>query len=375
MKTRRVIFTNRGLIKPVLSLVLIIPFIFMLFTLTTQAASSGPLKVVGRFLQDANGSNVMLRGVNIPVYKSGWADDLTAVAAVVASTKTNVVRLEWWAKPPAGTTQYTAANLDRAIQKYTDVGILPIVELHDLTFQYGHDAKTGANSDGNDQALFASTITSFWTRSDILPILVKHQNHLVINLANEWGSSTYSDGTSTASNFVANYTRAISAMRGAGINVPLMIDAPKGFEYQFVLDNGPAILNADSQHNTLLSIHTYWAASSYDDTTVNTILNKIKASGLPIILGEVSSDAWASVQCDPVHYGNLLTTANANQTGSLAWAWYEDGTCGLDMNMTVNADGVTVPGAANPGFGYNVLNGAGYGINSAIPPTTKIVTK
>ena len=324
-------------------------------------------------MQDANGTNIMMRGVNVPVYKSGWADDLNSVSAALATTRTNVVRLEWWANPPAGTTQYTPANLDRAIQKYADLGILPIVELHDLTYQYGHDAKTGTNSDGNDPALFASTITHFWTRADVAPILIKHQNHLAINLANEWGSSTYSDGTSTAANFIGNYTNAITAMRAEGINAPLIIDAPGGFEYQFMLDNGQAIVNADPQHNTLLSIHAYWAASGFSDAAVNTILNNIKNSGLPIILGEVSSDAWTTIQCDPVHYANLLSTANTDQIGYLMWAWYEDGTCGQEMNITVNADGVTIPTAANPGFGYYGLNGTGYGINTANPTTAKVV--
>ena len=122
------------------------------------------------------------------------------------------------------------ANFDRAIQKFYDLGILPIIELHDLTFQYGHDDKLGPNSDGNDRAIFANIITAFWTRPDILAILVKHQDHLVINLANEWGSSFYSDATPTTANFIANYTDAITAMRNAGIVAPLMIDAPKGFE-------------------------------------------------------------------------------------------------------------------------------------------------
>jgi mannan endo-1,4-beta-mannosidase len=373
MSSQRFDFTGHKLIKLTISMVFIIPIILMVFTQTAQAASV-PLKVVGRFLQDANGHNIMMRGVNIPVYKSGWADDLNGVAAAVATTKTNAVRLEWWANPPAGTSQYTPANLDRAITKYASLGILPVIELHDLTFQYGHNAKTGANSDGNDQTLFANTITRFWTRADILSILIKHENHLVINLANEWGSSTYSDGTSTANNFIANYTKAITAMRAAGIKTPLMIDAPSGFEYQFVLDNGQAILKADPQHNTLLSVHAYWAASYYSDASVNAILNRIKTSGLPILLGEASSNAWTTIPCDPVHYGNLLTTANADQIGYLMWAWYEDGTCGLNMNITVNANGVTVPTRLNPGFGYNVLNGAGYGINTAIPMTSKVMT-
>lgn len=336
-------------------------------------APPGPLKVVGRFLQDANGSDVMMRGVDVPVFKSGYADDLDAVAAAVATTQANVVRLEWWAVPPAGTTQYATANLDRALQKYADLGILPIVSLWDLTFQFGHDDKAGLNSDGNSQALFAATITAYWTRPDVLAVLVKHQNHIVINLANEWGSSTYSDATSTAANFIQNYTTAITALRNAGIRAPLMVDAPKGFEYQFVLDHGQAILNADPQSNTMLSIHAYWAAVDYADPVVQAVLDGIMGSGLPIILGEASSNAYTAIPCDPIHYASLLTRANINRVGYLFWAWYEDGQCGQNMNITVGQDGVTVPTAANPGFGYDALQGAGYGINTANPPTTKIV--
>lgn len=334
--------------------------------------AAAPLKVVGRFLQDTHGNNILMRGVNLPVYKSGWADDLDAVAAAIALTKTNVVRLEWWAVPPAGTTEYTLANLDRAIQKFHDLGIIPVVELHDLTFQYGHDTKVGLDSDGNDRAIFANTITAFWTRADVLAILVRHQDHLVINLANEWGSSFYSDGTPTTANFIQNYTDAITAMRNAGIIAPLMVDAPKGFEYQFLLDHGQALLDAvDPQHKTMLSIHTYWAASAFTDAGVNTILDAFMNRGLPVVLGEASSNAWTNIQCDPIHYANLLTRANTNAIGYLFWAWYEDGQCGQDMNITVGAYGVTLPTNANPGFGYDALYHPGFGIDAAQPPTRK----
>ena len=346
----------------------------VILTITVNALPvPGPLKVVGRFLQDANGADVMMRGANVPVYKSGYADDLDAVAAAVATTQINVVRMEWWAVPPAGTTQYTPANLDRALQKYANLGILPIVSLWDLTFKFGHDDKVGPNSDGNSQALFAATITAYWTRADVLAILIKHQNHLVINIANEWGSSTYNDATSTATNFIQNYSAAITALRNAGIRAPLMVDAPKGFEYQFILDHGPAILALDPQANTMLSAHAYWAAVDYGDPAVVAIMDGILGSGLPIVLGEASSNAYTAIPCDPIHYATLLTRANANRIGYLFWAWYEDGQCGQLMNITVLQDGVTIPTAANPGFGYDALQGPGYGINVALPSTMKIV--
>lgn len=361
---------SNKLIRLALVLAFILPSIFSAQVQTAHAAGN-PLKVVGRFLQDVNGNDIMLRGVNVPVYHSGYVDDLNAVAQAVATTKVNVVRLEWWANPQ-NATFYTVNNLDLAIQKYVDLGILPMIELHDLTYQYGHNTKNGANSDGNDQALFASTITAFWTRADVLPILIKHQSHLIINLANEWGSAKYDDDSSTATNFIQNYTAAITAMRTAGINAPLVVDAPAGFEYQFMLDNGQAILNADPQSNTMLSIHAYWAASGYSDAAIDTILTNIQNSGLPILLGEVSSNAWTNIQCDPVHYPHLLTSANTAQIGYIIWAWYEDGTCGQAMNITANQDGVTIPAA--PSFGDDVLNGSGYGINTALPITSPVAT-
>src|ERR1035437_4368209 len=94
--------------------------------LTAGLVTAAPLQVVGRFLQDTHGNNILMRGVNVPVYKSGWADDLDAVAAAIDLTQTNVVRLEWWAVPPGGAPEYTVANLDRAIQKFYDFGIIPV---------------------------------------------------------------------------------------------------------------------------------------------------------------------------------------------------------------------------------------------------------
>lgn len=338
------------------------------------AAVAAPLKVVGAQLQDAHGNVIMLRGVNLPVYKSGWAEDLDAVAQAIARTKTNAVRLEWWANAPGGAPHYTVDNLDRAIQKYYSLGIIPVVELHDLTFQYGHnDPPGGALADGNDRALFASTITGYWTRPDVLAVLLKHQDHLIVNLANEWGSSFYSNGASAAANFVQNYTTAIAALRSAGITAPLMVDAPKGFEHQMLLDHGAELVAADPLGSTLLSVHAYWAVSDagHSDASVVARLNALKATQLPIVLGEVSSNAYTVIPCDPVHYGNLLAHANSIGMGYLFWSWYEDGQCGQAMNITVGhqGDGVTLP--VSPGFGYDALYDPAYGIDTAQPTTTK----
>ena len=82
-------------------------------------------------------------------------------------------------------------------------------------------------------------------------------------------------------------------------------------------------------------------------------------------------------------YADLLTKANNMGLSYLAWSWYNDGTTDQTgtapyaMNMTINdkptGDGVTIPASTSQNaWGYNMLNGTGYGINTASPATTKM---
>src|ERR1700761_9563227 len=140
------------------------------------------LQVKGNSLRDGNGNAVMLRGVNVDTYKEGWVDDVAAVSTAIASTSTNVVRLAWWShisgspEPQNGTTYYTPDDLDRAISAFAGHGILSIVMLHDLTGQ-------------DDPNQFKNIITAYWTNPAVVAVVNKHQQHLVINLANEWGAN------------------------------------------------------------------------------------------------------------------------------------------------------------------------------------------
>lgn len=341
------------------------------------------LHVKGRYLTDTQGNNVLFRGVNVDTYKEGWDDDVDAVAGAIATTKTNVVRLAWWShiagspEPQTGTTYYTAGDLDRAIGAFAEKGILSIVMLHDLTGK-------------NDPAQFQQIITAFWTSPAVVAVVNKHQNHLVINLANEWGANynTNRNNYSQAdvNTFIQTYVAAITAIRNAGIKAPLMIDA-YGYgdredvftssSYGQGVSNGQYLLDQDPLHNLLFDLHTYYWEGS--DPTPR--LQAVAGSGLPFLIGEEGNllpDGSAATG-----YADLLTKANDLGIGYLAWAWYNDGTTDQTgaapyaMNMTVNdaptGDGVTIPtSAAQNAWGYNLLNGAGYGINVASPATQKM---
>jgi mannan endo-1,4-beta-mannosidase len=333
----------------------------------------------------------MLRGVNLPPYKEGWQDDIARVSASVATTKTNAVRLVWWThiagspEPQTGTTYYKASDLDRAITAFSSKGILPILTLHDLTGK-------------NDPAQFKKIITAFWTRADIVTVLKKHQSHLVVNIANEWGPNWFTnqgrDSKTDVTNFINTYKTAIAAIRAKGINVPLMIDTNQyGSNEKIFIDktygqpvsNGQYLINTDPKHNLMFSVHTYEWKYDYNTGTAESVdpsprLDSMANSKLPFVIGEMGNlmpDGKAFSG-----YADLLTKANNNNIGYFAWGWYNDGTdttlSPFRMNITMNGqyregDGYTLPvgRAVNP-WGWDILNGEGYGINSAIPMTNLV---
>ncbi len=339
---------------------------------------------------DANGTAVQLRGVNVDTYKEGWVNDVDAVAKAVASTKANVVRLAWWThingspEPQTGTTYYTADDLDRAITAFANQGILSIVMLHDLTGKA-------------DPEQFQQLIPSFWTSPAVMAVINKHQAHVIVNLANEWGANyttnqnNYSQSDIHA--FMTTYSTVIMTLRKSGIKVPLMIDA-YGYgdreeiftsnSYGQGVSNGQYLLNLDPGHNLLFDLHTYyWEIGQNNTPTVDpgSRLQGLVNSQLPFVLGEMGNilpDGSAVTG-----YADLLTKANNMGISYLAWDWYNDGTTDYtgtapyNMNITINdqptGDGVTVPTSASlNAWGYNILNGAGYGINTALPATKKL---
>jgi mannan endo-1,4-beta-mannosidase len=339
------------------------------------------LLVQNNQLLDSKGKVVLFRAVNVPVYQSGYADDLVAVANAVKSSGANAVRLVWWGNTANGwtagaPTYYTLTNLDTAIQTYANLGILPIIELHDVTC-YLAVGLTGGGAPCNDTTIFANRITGFWTSPSVVALIKKHQNHLIVDLANEWGS-VYS--ASDEANFTGNYVSAISAIRTAwangGVgNLPLMVDAPNGgTDVAAFTDpsatagktNGQLILAADPLGNTMFSVHSYWAAvDGITHANIDSYMSLIANSNLSFVLGEVG--AFADGVCaNTVDHQYVLNAAYAQNLGTIAWAWYQDGTCSPDAtNLT--PDGITIP-ATSPGslsFQNLVLYSSRYGLVTA----------
>jgi hypothetical protein len=336
--------------------------------IVNPVVTNAPLTVSGSKLLNHSGVAVLLHGVNAASYHSGYANDVQTVAGSIKNnSNANCVRLMWNSAKfetannqgnPNPPTYFTLPYLNTELQTYTNLHILPIITLRDLTDIFD-----------NSVAGFNKYVVPFWTDPNLVSILKTYQNNLVINLANEWGATW--DGM-TASTFISTYKSLIVSLRNAGINCPIMIDAPDGgANSSFIISNGAAIIAADPIHNILLSVHTYW--SQENGAIVNcpadyvSYIKAIAASKLPIVLGEVSD--WAVRGADgadlpstppvnfvcpgsssankyAINYDAILTEACADGISFIAWTWYQDGNMvrniynqdtGTSINTSTNA--------------------------------------
>jgi mannan endo-1,4-beta-mannosidase len=250
------------------------------------------LRVEGRFLYDQNGEKVILVGVNKMVV---WTDiDGLPSFPEIAKTGANCVRIVW-------TSDGTAEQLNTAIYNCRANSMIPMVE---------HHGATGAWSD-------LQTCVDYWLRDDVLEVLKEHQEYLLINIANECG-----DGNVTAADFRAKYIDVVSQMRAAGLHVPLIIDGTSwGQNINILQSEGPALQEADPDHNLMFSVHMWWPKMY--GYTAQTVIDEIAESvqmELPLIVGEFGG-LWEESEQGEIPYETIIEQCTKNQIGWLAWSW------------------------------------------------------
>jgi len=257
----------------------------------TSVAPGETFKVDGRFLYDRCGTQVLLRGINEMIV---WTDgrDGSPEFTEIAKTGANVVRIVW-------NNEGSAAELDVAIQNAVQAQLIPIVE---------HHGATGKIAD-------VATVVDYWTQADVVQVLVKHQAHLLVNIANEAG-----DDKVTQESFEEAYKTAITRIRGAGVKVPLIIDAPSwGQDIDRLQASGPALVTHDPLHNLMFSVHMWWSDPA--GARVKTELQQSVDQGLPLLVGEFAQHAVYLCDQSPFDYQVLLDEAKRLQIGWLVWSW------------------------------------------------------
>ncbi|HYH04001.1 MAG TPA: cellulase family glycosylhydrolase, partial [Bacillota bacterium] len=258
-----------------------------------SAADNYPgFKVQGRFLYDKNGDKFIPVGVNKMVI---WMDnDGLPSYEEIGKTGANCVRVVW-------TTDGSAKQLDTALYNCRANFMVPMVELHDATGVWNDLQKC----------------VDYWTRADVVEVLKKHQEYLLINIANECG-----DASVSASDFRSKYADVVKQMRTAGIHVPLVIDGTDwGKNINVLQSEGPALIEADPDHNLMFSVHMWWPLMwGYSAQKVIDEIAESVQMELPLIVGEFGA-LWEESEQGKIPYETILEQCTKNQIGWLAWEW------------------------------------------------------
>ncbi len=247
------------------------------------------------------GRPFIARGINLQ-YGDNPAQALSAISAI-HGVGANIVRLQLRRNTTA---EELRAALDEAV-KYK----IPV-----MAFYWESDITCG-----RDSTLLRRDTEDLWLgRWAGVLLEAKYQPYLMLNIANEWGTSDndYSD-------YLNTYFDLIKAMRARGFRVPIVIDAAQCGQAtaSFLNGRGQALYDADPLRNLIVSVHPYhnlWNSPEKIDRNID----DLKAAGVPFLLGEFGD-------CELVEDGNsvdhlhLMRAAKEKGVGWIAWSWKGNG--------------------------------------------------
>lgn len=264
--------------------------------------------ISGRNLLDANGNTFLMRGIS---HAYVWYTSQNAAFANIKARGANTIRVVLGDGHRWGPT--SASEVTTIINLCKTNKLVCVLEVHDTT-GFGEDsaADTLANA------------VNYW--KSVQSALTGQENYVIINIGNE----PY--GNNNTANWIADTKNAIIAMRSAGFQHTLMVDAPNwGQDWQFVMrDNAASVFASDSARNTIFSIHMYSVFNS--TSTVQSYIDTFKTANLPLVVGEFG----ISLAGQPVDYADIMSYTRSNSVGWMAWSWSGNGGSDVALDMVTN---------------------------------------
>lgn len=260
--------------------------------------------VEGRFLYDRCGEKVILRGVN----RMTVINDISGLPSFqeIEKTGANAVRIMWM-------TWREAHLAEDAVANAIDLGMIPILELHDATGKWDK----------------LEEMVDYWLQDDMLEIIIRYEKNMIVNIANEAGDNEVTD-----EQYLEGYKTAITRLRDAGVKTPLMIDAAGwGRDEKQLLRIAPHLLEFDPDHNLIFSWHP-WDPGDQEKRITNAIEKSIELDIL-FVIGEFSH---ITVNCaGNIPYKHIMAEAERLDIGWLAWSWGPGNSDCESMDMTTEA--------------------------------------
>src|SRR5579863_9995782 len=322
------------------------------FTATEEPVSTGgaapQLHVSGNKLEDANGNQVVLHGVNRSgteyacVQGNGIFDgpnDQASLTAMKSWGPVNAVRVPlneacWNAESYVNSADAGASYIS-AIKSYVSLlnsnGIVAILDLHwtDGTYTGPSSGCSSAQATCQKPMPDAAQAIPFWTS---VANTFKGNDAVIFDLFNEpyasradnnnsaegwqcWATGSPCTGISYP---VAGMQQMINAVRGAGANNVIMLG---GEEYANDLTGWLANEPTDPDHNLVASWHSYNFNTCSSQSCWTSQIAPVIAQ-VPVIAGEIGENDCAGGYITP-----LTTWLDSQNTSYLAWAWNADFNC------------------------------------------------
>jgi len=266
-------------------------------TMSDAGIVNDTFSISGSSLTDLCGTPVVLRGVNeMPTFKYDSKDG-SSYFGEITQTNANAVRLYWQ-------TSDSAEDLDRLLLNAEAKRLIPVIYAF-------NNANTNSTTTFSDAA-------AYWTSRDVLPIVLKHRQWLILALRERSAAGA----SAVETDWAANVDAAVKLMRQAGINVPLAVDAPQyGIDTVTLAQVASDRILADPRQNIIFSVNAWWPNISYDQ--IRSYIAAASNTGLPTMIGEFSGYAQGNPECLNVtfDYATVIQLSQDARTSWFAWSW------------------------------------------------------
>jgi mannan endo-1,4-beta-mannosidase len=307
------------------------------------------LFVLNGKLYDSNGVEFRMRGVNLCHY-----DSTVHSGPGIARSNANTVRVGLWVSS-VPTSTYAST-----VQTYISDKEVAIPTMFMVP------GTKNVLSGDQSTADLASTVNNWVTN---FPHYSPMQQHMIINVANEWGPRN-------SATWASAYENAIARLRAAGYSVPIMIDAGGwGQDTADLLTYAKQVFDSDPQKNVIFSFHVYeglgtpWTAAS-----LNSFALQLKAlsasSGMVFVFGEFGPGRNIGPSPTLLTPQQVIGAAEAAGLGWISWAWDDNDLSGGASNnnsfsMTLNGPGMYTASSDLTTYGQQMVLSS-YGLTRAV---------
>jgi endoglucanase len=348
-------------------------------TAATTATTAAPqLQVSGNSLVSANGTPVVLHGVDRSgteyscVHGAGIFDGPSDQASITAmkNVGVNAVRVPLneacWNGESYVSAAYAGANYQSAIEAYVNLlnsnGIVAILDLHWTDGVYTGNSSGCSSAEAMCQKPMPDAAESvpFWSS---VATAFKGNDAVIFDLFNEpypdralptetaawecWrnGGSSCTAGISYP---VAGMQTLVSTVRAAGANNVIMLG---GLAFSNDLTQWLTYEPADPDHDLVASWHSYNFNVCSTQSCWTSQISPVIAQ-VPLIAGEIGENDCADTYIDP-----LMSYLDSEHSGYLGWAWNADFNCSTGPALITDYDGT--PTGFGAGFESHLESLAG----------------